>query len=69
MERVVPAVDSKAIVRIEWHDEVLSVWFISDPGRRYRYFDVPRGLHEAFLRADSKGAFFAETIRDRFDWQ
>ena len=64
-----PRVDSTAIVRIEWADDVLSVWFTSDPRRRYRYFEVPRTLYEAFLAAESKGAFFSDNVRDRFDWQ
>lgn len=64
-----PRVESTAIVRIEWADEVLSVWFTSDPSRRYMYFGVPRLVYDAFLTASSKGTFFANLIRDRYDFR
>lgn len=61
-----PRVESAAIVRIEWSEDVLSVWFTSSPGRRYAYFEVPRAVYDAFLNANSKGTFFSDHIRDRY---
>jgi hypothetical protein len=35
-------------------------------GDLYRYLDVPRELFVEFMRAESKGAFYNERIRDSF---
>jgi len=32
----------------------------------YRYFSVPADVHEALLRATSKGSYFNRVIRGRF---
>lgn len=32
----------------------------------YQYFGVPNDVHEALLRAPSKGRYFNQVIRDRF---
>lgn len=37
-------------------------------GGVYRYFEVPAALHEALLRAPSKGRFFAAELRNRFPY-
>ena len=44
----------------------LSVTFVS--GKTYRYFRVPRGIYLRFRRAASKGTFFNDHIRDRYDF-
>lgn len=44
----------------------LSVWFAGS-GRRYKYFDVPPGLYEAFRAAESRGRFFNTHIRGQFE--
>lgn len=33
----------------------------------YHYIDVPKGLFEEMLRADSIGSFFAARIKNEFD--
>ena len=58
-----PYVSSSAISRIEWSDDVLSIWF-RETGR-YDYPGVPEAVYEAFLQAPSKGTFFNDHIRDR----
>ena len=45
----------------------LRVTFTS--GDVYDYFDVPADLPEHWKAAFSKGQFFAEQVRDRFDYQ
>jgi hypothetical protein len=45
----------------------LRVTFTS--GDVYDYFDVPPDLPEDWKAAFSKGQFFAERVRDRFDYQ
>jgi hypothetical protein len=38
-------------------------------GARYRYFAVPRAVFEGLLAAESKGAYFNLTIKDRFPYK
>lgn len=64
-----PDVDSSAIERIS-HDEAtrqLHVRFVG--GRRYAYSGVPRRVYDAFLAAESKGAFFNHHIRDLYPYR
>ena len=44
----------------------LSVWF-NPEGRRYKYFDVPSELYEGLRDAPSRGRYFNQAIRGRFD--
>lgn len=41
---------------------------LSINGVTYRYFDIPIGLREEFLSADSKGTFFNQHIRGQFEY-
>ena len=43
----------------------LVVTFVT--GRIYTYADVPPDVHNAFRASGSKGRFFNQEIRDRFD--
>jgi hypothetical protein len=45
----------------------LEVTFVT--GRRYIYDDVPQDVFEAFKAAFSKGIFFNQEIRDRYDYR
>jgi len=36
-------------------------------GAVYRYLDVPEGIHAALMAAESKGRYFNEAIRGRFE--
>jgi KTSC domain len=59
---------STAIEAIGYDDAVaeLSVTFVS--GKTYCYYRVPRGIYMRFRRATSKGTFFNDHIRDRYDF-
>ena len=35
----------------------------------YSYFDVPATVHQALLKAESKGSFFNRCIRGRFPYR
>lgn len=61
-----PLVNSTAIKRIEWSAGVLSIWFHSNPLKRYDYPNVPERLYREFLTATSKGTFYDENIRDKY---
>jgi hypothetical protein len=64
-----PHVASSAIDRLHYiaGERELHVVFVS--GKRYRYFDGPPGIYAQFLGAPSKGAYFNEAIRDRFEFE
>jgi hypothetical protein len=57
-------VSSRAITSVGYQAGTLEVEFVD--GDVYRYFLVPRRLFLEFMRAESKGAFFNDRIRDRF---
>lgn len=38
-------------------------------GKRYLYFQVPPPCYEELLQAESKGAYFNRSIRNRFAFQ
>jgi hypothetical protein len=52
-------------IRYEPGSSRLIVVFVS--GRTYAYEDVPADIFEAFRAAPSRGAYFNEWIRDRYD--
>jgi len=62
-----PLVSSSAIDRIEYDPSrrLLSIWF-RETGGPYAYYEVPPQVFDELLRADSKGAYFSDHIRDRY---
>lgn len=58
-------VSSEALSSVGWDDGTLEIEFTS--GEVYRYRDVPDLVYRQLLRAESKGTFFQERIRDRYD--
>jgi hypothetical protein len=67
--RWIEITDSTTIeaVRYDAAHEVLDVRFTSD--RVYRYDAVPEFVFRALLRAESKGRYFNEFIRDEYDYE
>lgn len=61
-----PAVDSTAILSLDYDaaSQTLFVRFVD--GDLYAYFDVEPATFAAFLAAESKGRYFADRIRDRY---
>jgi hypothetical protein len=59
---------SSAIRHIHYKPDLeeLSVWF-GPEGRRYKYFGVPEFVYEAFRDAPSRGQFFNQSIKGRFE--
>ncbi len=46
----------------------LSIWF-GPEGRRYQYFAVPECIYEGRRDAESRGRFFNQLIRGKFECQ
>jgi hypothetical protein len=63
-----PNVSSTAIQRIDYDAVSRHLWITFVAGNVYKYYDVPRGIYECFVRASSKGVFFNENIKDRYDF-
>ena len=61
--------DSETIsaIRYDARRELLDIRFTND--RTYRYEDVPDFVYRALLRADSKGRYFNEIIRDGYGYE
>jgi hypothetical protein len=53
-------------VRYDPRGRALHIIFTS--GKTYIYMDVPREVYDALLKADSKGEFFNEEIRDQYSF-
>jgi len=64
MQRFHVASTSIASIGYEAETRVLEIEF-RDSGWVYRYFEVPPAEYEAFLRADSKGAYLNQTLKKR----
>lgn len=47
-------------------NEELSIWF-GPEGRRYKYFGVPEFIYEALRDAESRGRFFNQSIRGKYE--
>lgn len=59
-------VQSAAIRDIEYDRDREKLFVRFTSGAEYLYEGVPSDVHRAFVNASSKGAFFSETIRDRY---
>lgn len=46
---------------------VLYLWFPESPGP-YGYREVPEDVFDALCDADSKGRFFSQHLRDRYEF-
>ena len=45
----------------------LDIAFLS--GQAYRYFNVPEAVYQGLIQAKSKGRYFQDHIRDKFDFR
>jgi hypothetical protein len=62
-------VDSAALLSVGYdsQSQVLEVEFAA--GSLYQYFDVPEAVYLAMLDSGSKGRFFAEHIKERYNFR
>jgi hypothetical protein len=63
-----PAVKSSMIRFLSYDARERALQIIFTSGKTYIYLDVPRKVYDAFLKADSKGEFFNEEIRDQYSF-
>ena len=59
---------SEAIRDISYDADRSKLFVRFRDGDRYVYVGVPGEVHRSFLDAESKGAFFAREIRDRYPY-
>lgn len=57
--------DSSMITRVDWNQGVLEVEFKN--GSTYRHHDVPSGVFNEMLAADSKGKFYNSAVKSQFE--
>lgn len=63
-------VESDVIHAIGYADDVNVLEIIFNNGSIYQYRNVPREVFDQFMRAESKGSYFQNNIRDEFEyWQ
>ncbi|MDP3173960.1 MAG: KTSC domain-containing protein [Phenylobacterium sp.] len=62
-------VDSDAISEITYDPRRARLFVRFRSGEAYAYRDVPAGVHEAFMAAESKGRFFQDEVRDRYGFE
>ena len=63
------AVESSNLDEVGYDEEreVMQVTF--NNGRVYRYYQVPPAIFNSLLQADSKGSYFWENIRGKFEYE
>lgn len=60
-------VSSSHIKSMWYRPLLLTIQFAN--GRKYIYMDVPRDVWEAFRASESKGRFFNQNIRGKFEYK
>jgi hypothetical protein len=65
---LVTTVDSTTLATIIYDAARQTLWLEFRNGAVYVYSSVPSQVHQALLRADSKGAYFNRHIRGRFPY-
>jgi lysyl-tRNA synthetase class 2 len=61
-------VASEAIRDISYDENRAKLFVRFSDGDRYVYVGVPGEVHRSFMDAESKGAFFANEIRDQYPY-
>lgn len=57
---------STVIESVAYDEAANTLDIVFTNGRAYRYFAVPRAVHEGLLAARSKGGYFNDVIRPRY---
>ncbi len=59
-------VESTALSKVAYDDHLRALLIEFRNGTVYQYIDVPDELYQALLSAESKSAFFNQSIRGRY---
>ena len=62
-------IDSKMLSSVAYDTEKQILHLRFRTGDVYRYFDFPSEAHQEFLKAESRGKYFLENIRDQFRYE
>ena len=60
------SVDSGLFSATLYREDARQLYLRFRDGRVYRYVDCPGSVYKGFLKAESKGRYFGEHIRNRF---
>jgi hypothetical protein len=60
------SVESRVFTAAAYRDDVRQLHLRFRDGDIYRYFDCPVSVYREFLKAGSKGRYFGQHIRNRF---
>ena len=67
---ILETVDSEVIHAVGYDPEISLLEIVFNDGRIYQYRGVPREVFDGLKKAESKGRYFQDNIRDEFDyWQ
>lgn len=61
-------VESSNISAIGYDEEKQELYVRFSSGAEYAYHEVPTGIYQDFLDADSKGKYFYQHIKGRYQW-
>jgi len=61
-----PYVNSTAIQHIDYNPATQTLYITFKGGREYPFCGVPQSVYQAFLNAPSKGEFYNDHIKDRY---
>ncbi len=59
--------DSSTIDKFAYNADLQNLVVMFKSGHTYSYYEVPEETAKGFLEAESKGKYFAKSIRNEFD--
>jgi hypothetical protein len=62
-------IESRSITSIGYHAELRVLEIEFRRGAIYRFFSVPPSVFEGLQKAESKGRYFSQSVRGKFEFQ
>ncbi len=62
-------VESRIISSISYDEDYKTLEITFHRTGQYQYYDVPKDVWDRFSKSPSKGEFFHQEIKKRFNWQ
>lgn len=66
---IATAVESRTLATVTYDGARHLLWLEFRSRAVYCYFDVPPGVYQELMTADSKGSYFNRNIRGRFPYR